>query len=193
MTLSDNLKEKVIEVRRNARLLNLLDRNMLLNNLVYCYHVINRTEELMRYGISKSKGDLKGYLTRHLEEETNHAKWLSEDLASAGVDVEKTEAPFAVKKMVDMQFKLVKENSANLLGYMAVLEGFPTPLEIIENLELVHGVDLMRTAKLHAVEDIEHGNDLWEVINKVDDLVVLDNAVRTAEYCNEISDCLGDC
>jgi hypothetical protein len=192
MKLSERIIAEITSIRKEARLLNLYDKKVLLKNLVFCYHIINKSEDLISYAASKSKGRLKAYFKRHLIEETNHAKWLKEDLMSAGIDVDQTEPHSLAVRIVSDQFRFIDKNPANLLGYMAVLEGFPTPMEQLNFLEQLHGKEVFRTVRLHAVEDVKHSMELWEIIDKVNKPLILDNAIRSAYDYNEMSDCLGE-
>ena len=54
---------------------------------------------------------------------------------------------------------------AALLGYMAVVEGDPVPLEVVDLLERAHGKDLLRFVRFHALKDLEQRIELFEVID----------------------------
>jgi hypothetical protein len=68
--------------------------------------------------------------------------------------------------MVGTQYYLIKHSHpAALLGYMAVVEGDPVPLEVVDLLERTHGQDLFRFVRFHALKDLEHRTELFEVID----------------------------
>ena len=68
--------------------------------------------------------------------------------------------------MVGTQYYLLKHvHPAALLGYMAVVECDPVPEEVVDLLERAHGKDLMRFMRFHALKDLEHRKELFEIID----------------------------
>jgi hypothetical protein len=109
---------------------------------------------------------LAKYYKSHADEERDHASWFREDLES--VDQAPAELPNQLAMaMAGSQYYLLKHvHPAALLGYMAVLEGDPTPVEVVEAMERAHGKQLLRCVRFHAVNDLEHRKELFEVIDE---------------------------
>jgi hypothetical protein len=109
---------------------------------------------------------LAKYYRSHSEEERDHVEWLREDLKSAGVKVPAELPNQWSMVMAGSQYYLLKHaHPAALLGYMAVLEGDPTPVEMVDLLEHAHGQELLRCVRIHAITDLEHRKELFEVID----------------------------
>jgi hypothetical protein len=195
MTLSEQIKFGVGEIRKGYSYVDLANKAMMIKNLLICYQTVIATEDLLEDAINApyAHGKLRDYFEKHLEEEKNHAVWLSQDLASEGIDAKSMPIDPYVKNMVGSQFYLIKyRNPCDLLGYMAVLEGFPPPMQEIEKLEELHGKKLFRTLRLHAEADPKHSTELWEIIDYVNDPLILDNAIATAYFGRELSHVIGN-
>ena len=187
MRMSEQIQMHVGEMRQHGAMLNLMYRPTLLNNLVLMYQVITASENLMEVALeATTDGVLSKYLEHHRSEEKDHALWLKEDLRTAGIDVERVPLMQSALNLAGTQYYLIYHVSPNaLLGYMAVLEGFPFPIGPLEQLEAVYGKDLLRCLRYHAVHDQEHRIELFEVIDKIGDPVILDNTFRTQYLLNE--------
>ncbi len=107
---------------------------------------------------------LSEYYRSHLEEERGHLTWLRSDLESVGVH---PGAPNQhAMEMVGTQYYLLKHvHPAALLGYMAVVEGDPVSLAVVDSLEGLHGTTLFRFLRFHAAKDLEHRIELFEVMD----------------------------
>jgi len=100
------------------------------------------------------------YFVQHLEEERDHAKWLFNDLNSHGVDIGSFDTN--AMAMVGLQYYMIYHvHPCCLLGYMAVVEGTPTPISDIEKLEGLYGKKLFRFARYHSIKDEEHKVELF--------------------------------
>lgn len=187
--LSTAIRCDIEAIRREAPLVDLTNRDVIIQNLISCYHVIKESENLLRTAInSVSEGPLKKYLIDHLEEETNHATWLKEDLATEGVDLQEFEFYEIEKELTDVQYYLIRKYGPSaFLGYMAALEYSPVPISIVEELEAIHGKQLIRTLRLHSEEDPKHSEDLWKIIDAFGDNRTWDNACSTAYAVNAMS------
>jgi hypothetical protein len=143
-------------------------------NLIFLHDVVVASEQLLieaaestdRLPRSSFHKRLAKYYRSHLEEERDHVKWVREDLKSVDVNVP-TELPNKwATAVAGSQYYLLKHaHPAALLGYMAVLEGDPTPVELVESLENAYGEQLLRFLRIHAVKDLEHRKELFEVID----------------------------
>ena len=187
MRSSEKVIQAVTELRKQAPQFDLADKGCMVANLVFMYQVIVASEDLMELALRKSQGPvLHKYLDDHLPEEHDHATWLRSDLLTIGIDPEKSKLIRSAAELVGTQYYLIQHRNPNaLLGYMAVLEGFPFDVELLEQLEEVHGKDLLRCLRYHAVHDQEHKIELFRVIDELNDPDILQNAVRTQMLLNE--------
>lgn len=161
----------------------------LVSSLAFTHQVITASEGLLADAIALSEGDLKAYYSQHLQEELNHAEWLSQDLQSSGIDTRKIPKLRRAVEMAGSQYYLVKHGSPlSLLGYMAVLEGFPTSLAAIEAMESLHGKDLLRTLRYHAIHDVAHRKDLFAMIDQFPCEEIMQSAMLTVQHINEFTD-----
>jgi hypothetical protein len=124
-----------------------------------------------------------------LEEERDHVIWLRDDLRSVGVNVG---APNRVAMaMVGTQYYLLKHvHPAALLGYMAVVEGDPVPEEVVDLLERAYGKYLMRFMRFHAVKDLEHRKELFEIIDLAPEQLhslISDSTENVLDYFVQVS------
>jgi hypothetical protein len=164
----------------------LTHRDALLKNLVFSWHCMKASENLLKQAKLKSKGKLKAYFAEHLDEERGHEDWLAADLLTAGIDVHKTPIPRLAVEMVGTQYYLINHvDPAALLGYMARHECFPASLVQIELLEKVHGKELLRCARYHALNDVAHGQELLNITDELpqkSQSLILENAIQSATY-----------
>jgi hypothetical protein len=176
-------------VQATAKPIDLQDIYVVLANLVFVHQVIVASEPLMEDALKVSDGKLHAYLTSHIEEERGHAAWLAVDLLTHGIDVAKIQKFRSAAAMAGSQYYLIKHQSPYaLLGYMAVLEGFPVSIESVEALEGTHGKELFRTLRYHAEHDLDHRKDLFAFIDENPRPEIMQSAVETAKYMNELSE-----
>ncbi|MBF8177655.1 iron-containing redox enzyme family protein [Herminiimonas contaminans] len=185
---SNTVIAAIESVKKESKALDFANRDVVLANLVFAHQVITASEDLLKEAVNASDGDLKEYFVAHLDEEKNHQVWLADDLATAGINVADMPLIRKAAEMAGSQYYMIKHVSPlALLGYMAVLEGFPTSLESVAKLEELHGVGLIRTLRYHAEHDLEHRKDLFSIIDKYPDDLILQNAIQTALYMNEFT------
>jgi hypothetical protein len=186
MTLSDKIITTVGRLRENSPRINLTNRSTLIHNLLWMYQVMCASESLMEEAIPLSPPTLATYLRHHLEEERNHDEWLADDLVSIGVDVEVMPLNRNAVELAGTQYYLIKHVSpVCLLGYMAVLEGFPFPVSACDELETLHGKKVIRCLRYHAENDIEHRKELFRIIDKMNNPLIFENAIRTQYLIDE--------
>jgi hypothetical protein len=173
---------------------NLLHKPTAITSLVFMQQVMVASCDLLRtalYSIRQGKFEfaLRDYYRAHLQEEHGHAVWLANDLKTIGIDVKKIPLSRKAVEMAGTQYYLIRHlHPGALLGYMAVLEGFPMPMGCVEELERAHGKRLFRTLRYHAEHDIEHRKELFKVIDAVPTKyqeIVLNSAAQTAIYISE--------
>lgn len=186
MKHSEQLLHVMRDVMAQWPVVDLKNRHIFVNNLIFMHRIILASEALLEEAIEHSSGALRDYLTSHLEEERRHDEWLAEDLASAGIEVSACQFQSEAVVAAGTQYYLIRHvDPHSLLGYMAVLECFPMPLERLIELEEVHGKTLCRTLRHHAVHDVSHSVDLLMQVDSLNDqqfALVLQNAVQTAIY-----------
>ncbi|HJQ11177.1 MAG TPA: iron-containing redox enzyme family protein [Gemmatimonadaceae bacterium] len=148
----------------------------LLPDYLFCIHTIIRASvPLMEAACDKARGlsardpvaaSLAAYLGHHVPEERHHDDWLLDDLAELGVSREevlrKVPSP-TVAMLVGAQYYWIHHyHPVALLGYIAVLEGYPPEedhiLSVIERTGLTPRA--FRTFLKHARLDPHHRDDL---------------------------------
>lgn len=106
---------------------------------------------------------LKAYYLEHQKEEADHAKWLAEDLEGQVLPIQ-----YLATIIAGTQYYLIKHSHpAALLGYLQALEN-PITLEALEALEALHGKKLLRTIRLHVVEDPGHKAEVERMVELQD-------------------------
>jgi hypothetical protein len=142
---------------------------MLIPNLIFLYHLVVASEPLLRAAIAHtSEPHLKAYFEEHLKEETGHAQWLAEDLRSIEIDVARTAAPLIAVQMAGSLYYLIFHvHPAALLGYMRVLESWPSDKAKLAERAKGYPKELLRTVNYHIDHDPDHLRDLLDIIEKV--------------------------
>jgi hypothetical protein len=136
---------------------------------------------------------LAAYLAKHIPEETSHDDWLLDDLERLGLprSVALTHVPSpTVAAMVGAQYYYIHHvHPAVLLGYIAVLEGYPPAEELATTAAERTGLPLeaFRTLRKHANLDPHHRRDLDDMYDALPlepelRAVVRANAMRTADH-----------
>jgi len=189
MSFSEKLLSSVRSISICADLRN---PRVLIDNLVFVHQLIVASEQLIKAAIlrlhaSSPHGfdlDLLRYYRAHLEEERDHAEWLATDLKAVDVDPISQKLNLAAAELAGVQYYLAHHaHPAALLGYMAVLECSPMPLDVVEELEALHGTALLKTLRYHATHDVDHGADVQRMLDRIPDELqnlVLQNAMMTA-------------
>jgi hypothetical protein len=183
MCASEYIMREVSALRATAPASDLTCQRILRANLAFVHQVIVASEGLLADAAAGSDGDLRAYFLRHLEEERGHAAWLAEDLG--GADFPRSRA--AVAMAGSMYYMIKHVSPACLLGYMLVLECFSMPLNLVEELERLHGKHLLRTVRYHAEHDPDHGADVLAMIDAHYCPEILHSAIETARYINEFA------
>jgi hypothetical protein len=116
-------------------------------------------------------GPLAAYLEGHIPEELRHDDWLLDDLEAVGVNRENVLAripPAAVASAVGAQYYWIfHAHPIALLGYIALLEGYPPTTADVEQLMAAtgYGPEAFRTMRKHAELDPHHREELDEAID----------------------------
>lgn len=105
---------------------------------------------------------LAAYLAQHIPEERGHERWIEEDLATLGAPdgIAWSNWPnHIVASLVGAQYYWINHaHPCALLGYIAVLEGYPVPVEIVRGLPARTGLPeaAFRALGRHAELDPGH-------------------------------------
>lgn len=159
---------------------------MLIPNLIFLYHLIRASENLLSVAIAQSPpGRLKAYFEQHLEEERGHAQWLVEDLKWVDIDVAQTRVPLLAVQMAGSVYYLIYHaHPAALLGYMKVLESWPMDKARFAELGRAYPKPLLRTVNYHIDHDPQHFQDLLAIIESIPEQqrLIEDVAAMTRNY-----------
>lgn len=128
--------------------------------------------------------ELAAYFVKHIPEETGHDEWLLEDLERIGlprtVATEHLPSP-TVAAMVGAQYYYIRHyHPAVLLGYIAVLEGYPPAVELAQRAASLtgHPIEAFRTLRKHAHLDPHHRQDLDDAFDEMPFDVDLHGLIR---------------
>lgn len=111
------------------------------------------------------------YLAKHIPEERNHDEWLLDDLEVLGVsrsEVLDRVPPATVAALAGSQYYWIFHcHPAALLGYIAVLEGYPPSADHLEKVLGRTGLprDGFRTFFKHSHLDLHHRQDLYDTLD----------------------------
>lgn len=118
-------------------------------------------------------GGIATYLAQHIPEEMHHDDWLLDDLAVLGIErtqvLSRLPSP-AVASMVGSQYYWIQHyHPLALLGYIAVLEGYPATVEQIEAQVTMtgHPREAFRTMFKHAMLDPHHRSGLDQALDSL--------------------------
>ena len=170
-TRIDHLTQHIDTARRGSAV-DLRDRRILTRNMLFLHDCVVASEQLLIDAELATqcgepdpyRGALGCYYLSHLDEERGHLQWLRDDLAALGV-VSNDPPDALAMGMIGTQYYMLKHvHPATLLGYLAVIEGEPTPLEVVEQLEAIHGASVLGFIREHAIKDPEHRIELFALI-----------------------------
>ncbi len=147
---------------------------------IHC--MIRSSVQLMEAAVQQSRAmadrdpvatGVADYLAQHIREERNHDEWLLDDLAVLGwkrEDVLKRQPYPVVAALVGAQYYWVFHyHPVALLGYIAVLEGYPPTVEQLEEQIARTGLprEAFRTLIKHAHLDPHHRDDLNVTLDRL--------------------------
>lgn len=136
---------------------------------------------------------LAAYLAAHIPEEMHHDDWILDDLVRLGLPRSAGAAhppSPTVAAMVGAQYYYIRHvHPVILLGYIAVLEGYPPTEDLVASAvqRSGHPVEAFRTLRKHSHLDPHHRKDLDELLDALPieegllDLVAA-NALRTMDH-----------
>jgi hypothetical protein len=109
---------------------------------------------------------LARYLRTHIDEERDHDEWLVEDMAVLGIErawiLARPPSP-TVAALVGAQYYWIHHfHPVGLMGYIAVLEGYPPSPELLDEMAELsgHPREAFRTLAAHAELDPGHKEEL---------------------------------
>lgn len=132
--------------------------------LKFCHGIMRASVPLLQIATAKSRDALRDYYRAHLDEESDHADWLAEDLATLGEMPPKIDHAAAATAGAQWYY-LEHVGPQALLGYLAANEFVPMPLADVDKLAQAFGESALRTVRHHAREDVEHAKELAGVID----------------------------
>jgi hypothetical protein len=168
--------------------------------LVQTYHYVVASVPLMQAAVTtefaRSHMPFQQYLTRHIEEENGHDKWLLEDLLSLGYSEASVRCSFPLPEVAQLAgaqyYTIFHLHPLGLLGYIYALESAPPNREFLTALTVKYGVPstALRTLHAHASDDVEHRESLLTLLRSLE----LDNFQEETiihSACNALRSLIG--
>jgi Iron-containing redox enzyme len=135
---------------------------------------------------------LAEYFAKHIEEERDHDLWVLEDLEVIGYSRHSVQSLPPLQCIVELvgsqYYWVLHHHSVALLGYIAILEGYPMSAEAINELQqrTQYPPAAFRTIRKHALIDPHHREDLDQMLDKLQlseasESLIIRNAVFTVQ------------
>jgi hypothetical protein len=132
------------------------------------------------------------WLGVHIAEEADHATWILGDYAQVGGDPEtlmlRPGSPTIAALVGSVYYWTLHAHPVAILGYCAVLEGYPPSGTFIEQMIRATGFreDAFATLRHHSTIDVCHGGEVFELIDRLQlgarhEAVVGMTALQTAD------------
>jgi hypothetical protein len=118
-------------------------------------------------------GPMVDWLRRHAREERHHAAWILDDYARVGGDADALTArpgsPTIAALVGSVYYWTLHAHPAAILGYCAVLEGYPPSGAFIEQLVRTTGFpeEAFGTLRHHSTVDVRHGGEVFDLIDRL--------------------------
>lgn len=182
--------------------------------LILMYQIIRASVPLMKIAAeesiirSKSCDDvaekLVNYFNEHIEDELNHDEWLLNDLKEMGYskqNIYKLIPSEKVSSVVGSQYYWIYHyHPVSLLGYIAVLEGYPVSIETLKFIQsrTSYPDSAFRTLYHHAYQDPVHKDHLDNLLNTLilteeQKQLILSNSFFTVRICIQLFKELSEC
>jgi hypothetical protein len=144
--------------------------------------VIRASVPLMEAGRDRAAAEADGdpvsaaiapYLEQHIPEELDHDDWLLDDLEALGRErasvLARTPSPTLAALVGAQYYWIFHYHPVALLGYIAVLEGYPPSTAMIDELVVSTGYsrEAFRTMIAHAELDPGHSEELDELLDRL--------------------------
>jgi hypothetical protein len=175
--------------------------------LIALHGIIRASEPLLQAAADEAQrrfaaGDascqgLAEYFLEHKQEERDHALWLLQDIELLGIGPQAVWAQqpaAAIAALAGSQYYWIYHyHPGFLLGYLAVLEGYPLSRAQIARFQLATGFPdgAFRTLLKHAELDPGHGDELYQLLQRcqLDDPVfegLATSAILSCGYLGEV-------
>jgi hypothetical protein len=150
--------------------------------LVSMHWMIRSTVPLMQATLDRSRQLAKSdavaaalvpYLAQHIKEEMHHDQWLLEDLELLGFPrhevLQRIPSPAVAACVGARYYWVIHHHPIAELGGIAVMEGYPPSLEVIDMMEEITGLPraAFRTIEKHSHLDPHHRDELLETIDRL--------------------------
>jgi pyrroloquinoline quinone (PQQ) biosynthesis protein C len=116
---------------------------------------------------------LAEYLEHHVEEELDHDEWLLGDLELIGVDradvLARAPSPGVAALVGSLYYWVLHYHPVAVLGYAAVLEGYPPSPALIDGMEqrTTYDRQAFHTLIAHSELDPGHSEELFELVDRL--------------------------
>jgi hypothetical protein len=116
---------------------------------------------------------MTAWLHEHIIEEADHAAWILEDYARIGGDPEALTArpgsPTIAAMVGSVYYWTLHAHPVAILGYCAVLEGYPPSHTFIDYMIRSTGFpdEAFGTLRHHSTIDVEHGDEIFDLIDQL--------------------------
>ena len=150
--------------------------------LIRTHLIIRATVPLMESAAGRARelaeadpvaAGVASYLEVHGEEERDHDEWLLDDLELIGVDrttvLARLPSPMIAALVGSQYYWALHCHPVAVLGYISLMEGFPPPADLIEDLIARTGYprEAFRTYAEHGELDPHHREELDEAIDSL--------------------------
>lgn len=183
-------------------LLPVRDKDAALGYLILLHQIIRASVPVMRFALAETRRrptigadkeqPLLDYLQKHILEETDHDKWLLDDLEAAGCSrdyVLSLPPPRKIVQLVGAQYYLIAHHHPiAILGYIALLESNPPSKELIDGIQARSGLraEAFRTLRTHTEVDPHHIKELDALLDRL----VLTRAEKQVLLTNAVQSCV---
>jgi hypothetical protein len=150
------------------------------------------------------RAPLVAYLEEHIPEELHHDEWLLDDLESIGIArssvLRRVPTPTAAQLVGAQYYWVLHFHPVAVLGYIALLEGYPPSPALIDDLAARTGYpeSAFRTLRLHGELDQGHRDELDAMLDGLtltpeqSTLVSLSGMTSVDLYAQAIEDLIGE-
>jgi Iron-containing redox enzyme len=131
-----------------------------------------RTVELAAHG-DEIADVMIAWLRLHIREEADHATWILRDYAVIGGDAEaltlRPGSPTIAALVGSVYYWTLHAHPVAILGYCAVLEGYPPSRTFIERMIHATGFpeEAFSTVRHHSNIDVGHGDEVFRLIDRL--------------------------
>jgi len=156
--------------------------------LIQTYHYVVASVPLMKFAWSTEYAAtdpvFRDYLTRHIEEEAGHDRWIVNDLGELGVGEEALaqHPPFAETCQLAgaSYYAIAHRHPVSILGYIHALESAPATAEFLDSMAQRCDVPptAMFTLSEHGVRDLEHSKELVAIVERYQGQNSVELAIR---------------